>query len=111
MKQTKPKAWRASKFLNGFKSYGNFAKWVDFAYGKDCPAACTAGLFLLFLSICMGILGHSYPKKGANCFQNIKGVFGTENIACQFVQELYHAGNSVHTFDMNKKRADTAQSE
>ena len=43
--------WRASKSHYWFKSYGNFAEWVDFAHwcsfigGGSSPAACAAGLF------------------------------------------------------------------
>ena len=40
----------ASKSLYWFKSYGDFAEWVDLptgvvASGRVCPAACAAGLY------------------------------------------------------------------
>ena len=47
------KSGRASKLYNWFKSYGDFAEWVDFVYWwsfsreGSAPAACAAGLFSL----------------------------------------------------------------
>ena len=42
----------ASKLLYWFKSYGDWAEWVDLptggvAWGRVCPAACAVGLFIL----------------------------------------------------------------
>ena len=45
------KSWRASKLHNWFKSYGDFAEWLDYAYwwsfsGEgSASAACAAGRF------------------------------------------------------------------
>ena len=45
---------RASKLHDWFKSYGGFAKYVNFAYWwtfiGSAPAACAAGLFILYTS-------------------------------------------------------------
>ena len=47
------KFWRASKLHYWFKSYGNFAEWVEFDYGQSfsgegsASAACAAGLFFM----------------------------------------------------------------
>ena len=45
------KSRRASKLHYGFKIYGDFAEWVDFAYGwsfsgeRSASAACTSACF------------------------------------------------------------------
>ena len=51
------KSWRASKLLvHWFKSYGNFAEWVDFAYwwsciGKGLPCSLHSRLVFMYFHI------------------------------------------------------------
>ena len=57
------KSWRASKSLYWFKSYGDFAEWVDFTYwwsciGKGMPCSLRSRLVLTCFYLFWSILIH-----------------------------------------------------
>ena len=61
------KSWRASKSLYWFKSYGNFAEWVDFEYWWSCtrnglPCSLRSRLIFKGVKAAFHILPCYFPK-------------------------------------------------